>query len=101
MDKIFKALADRNRRLVLTLLRDQPMSVNEIVEKMTIGQATVSAHLIKLRKAGVLEVAVVGKKRIYKIDVNVWSSFIREINGFVKTADLYQSSEIIIRRKSQ
>lgn len=100
MDKIFKALADKNRRLILTMLNKQPMTVGELVDKVTIGQATVSSHLGKMKKAGLLEVEARGKNRLYKINTEVWTRFIREINGFAKVVESYSEDEIILRRKS-
>ncbi|MFA6518560.1 MAG: metalloregulator ArsR/SmtB family transcription factor [Candidatus Shapirobacteria bacterium] len=99
MDKIFKILADRSRRLILTLLKERPREVGEIVEKMVIGQATVSAHLAKMKKADLVIVEIKRKNRIYKINAEVWNSFIKEINRFGSETAPYLSDEIILRRK--
>jgi DNA-binding transcriptional ArsR family regulator len=99
MDKIFKILADRNRRLILTWLKDKPMEVGEIVKKMAIGQATVSAHLAKMKKANLVTAEIKGKNRIYKINIEVWNGFIKEINRFGSEVVSYLTDEIILRRK--
>ncbi len=65
MDKIYKALADNNRRKILKLLKTQEYSVNELGQNFEITQATLSNHLAILRKAGLVNVKVDGKKRIY------------------------------------
>jgi len=91
VDKIFKALADVNRRKILTLLKNGDSNVSNIVEKLDIGQPTVSSHLAVLRKAGLVEVTVKSKERIYKLKREMLSSFIKQLNSFM-------SDEIIIRR---
>jgi DNA-binding transcriptional ArsR family regulator len=91
VDKIFKALADINRRKILTLLKNGDSNVSKIVEKLDIGQPTVSSHLAVLRKAGLVEVTVKSKERIYKLKKEVFNSFIKQLNSFM-------SDEIIIRR---
>ncbi|MCX6726220.1 MAG: metalloregulator ArsR/SmtB family transcription factor [Candidatus Shapirobacteria bacterium] len=91
MDKIFKALADINRRKILTLLKNDDSNVSNIVKKLDIGQPTVSSHLAVLRKAGLVEVTVKSKERIYKLKREVFNSFIKQLNSFM-------SDEIIIRR---
>jgi DNA-binding transcriptional ArsR family regulator len=91
VDKIFKALADINRRKILTLLKIDDLNVSSIVEKLDIGQPTVSSHLAVLRKAGLVEVMVKSKERIYKLKKEVFNSFIKQLNSFM-------NDEIIVRR---
>lgn len=98
MEKIFKALSDMNRRKILTILKDGEMSVNEIVAKMDIGQATVSNHLSILKKAGLVQAKNLTKQRIYSINWDIFSKFIEEINIFSGIKPII-SDEIIMRRK--
>lgn len=91
MDKIFKALADINRRKILTLLKNGDSNVTNLVEKLDIGQPTVSSHLAVLRKAGLVEVTIKSKERIYKLNREVFNSFVKQMTGFM-------GDEIIIRR---
>lgn len=67
MDKIYKALADGNRRRILFWLSKKEFSVNELLENFEITQATLSNHLAILRKAGLVGVRVAGKQRIYSL----------------------------------
>jgi len=55
LEKIFKALADRNRLRILKMLEVKPMCVCEITEVLGIAQPSVSRHLGILRDAGLLE----------------------------------------------
>lgn len=100
MDKIFKALADRNRRKILTLLKDRELSVSEILESFDIGQATISNHLSILRKAGLVRFAVKGKLRVYRLDYELFSAFIKQLNNFWDVNENRVSSEIVVRKKN-
>lgn len=98
MDKIFKAMADKNRRLILTLLKAGPMSVGEIVKRMSIGQPTVSSHLSVLRKAKLIEVEIVCRMRIYRLNGEVMSLFVKELEKFAGRNEAPPVDEIIIRK---
>jgi ArsR family transcriptional regulator len=54
LEKIFKALADRNRIRILKLLELKPMCVCEITAVLGIAQSSVSRHLALLRDAGLI-----------------------------------------------
>jgi DNA-binding transcriptional ArsR family regulator len=54
LDAALHALADRNRRRILALVRDQPRAVGEIAEQVTMSQQAVSFHLRVLRGAGLV-----------------------------------------------
>ncbi len=73
MDKIYKALADNNRRKILKLLGTGNYDVTTLGTNFAITQATLSSHLAVLRKAGLVEVKVKGKQRIYNlVKQNLW-----------------------------
>jgi len=98
MDKIFKALADKNRRKILTLLKKRELSVNEILQYLEIRQATLSNHLSILRKAGLVEVRTKGKQRIYKISRDQFNKFVGELDKFAGLEGVGKGNEIIVRR---
>ena len=52
IEKIFKALGDRNRIRILKMLEVKPMCVCEITHILGIAQSSVSRHLAILRDAG-------------------------------------------------
>jgi len=54
-------------RLYLTLQKYGKSSVSELVKKTNLTQPTVSYHLIKLEKCGLLNHVKVGKKSMYQI----------------------------------
>jgi len=87
MDKIFKAMADKNRRKIITLLRNKELSVNELLKDFDISQATLSSHLAILRKANLVAFKVLGKQRIYGLNKEVFFSFVAELNRFSGYSD--------------
>jgi DNA-binding transcriptional ArsR family regulator len=62
------ALADPKRRAVLDLLRQQPRSVNELVDALSITQPTASKHLRVLRTAGLVRADPQAQRRIYRLE---------------------------------
>lgn len=54
VDSALHALADPNRRRILTLVRVQPLAVGEIAHSLSMSQQAVSHHLHVLRGAGLV-----------------------------------------------
>jgi DNA-binding transcriptional ArsR family regulator len=65
--KTFSALAEPNRLDIVELLRDGPLSVGEITDRLGLGQPQASKHLRVLSDSGLVEVQPVANKRIYKL----------------------------------
>lgn len=61
------ALAEPNRLHMVELLRDGPLTVNEIAEKLHLRQPQVSKHLKVLNEAEIVEVRPVANRRFYKL----------------------------------
>ena len=99
MDKIFKAMADVNRRKILTLLKDKEMTVTELLKNFEITQATLSNHLSILRKAKLVENRVLGKQRIYRLNLELLKFFSKKINEFAGNLDETVFNEIEIRTR--
>jgi len=60
------ALAEPRRRDILRLVRNAPLSVNEIAEQFDVTQQAVSQHLHVLRDAGLVDVSASGTRRLYR-----------------------------------
>jgi DNA-binding transcriptional ArsR family regulator len=60
-----KALGEETRLRILRLLFKEPLSVNEIAERLGVSQYNVSKHLRILREAGLLELKKSGKQRLH------------------------------------
>lgn len=98
MDKIFKAFADKNRRLILTFLKERDLTVTEIVAKLDINQGTVSSHLAILRKAKLISCEIKGKNRIYKINKEILELFVKQLSKFFGVSEVMIEDELILRR---
>src|SRR6266849_5979148 len=62
-----KALGEETRLRILRLLFKEPLSVNEIAERLKGSQYNVSKHLRIMREAGLLESQKQGKQRLYTV----------------------------------
>src|SRR5262245_13924008 len=62
-----KALGEETRLRILRILFKQPLSVNEISERLGVSQYNVSKHLRIMREAGLLETEKSGKQRLYSV----------------------------------
>ncbi len=63
-----KALADETRQKIMALCCCEWLSVNEIVERTSVTQPTVSHHLAVLRDAGLVNVRSEGKQTFYTLN---------------------------------
>lgn len=73
----FRALADPTRVQILHLIASagRPLPVGEIVEQVSVGQSTVSAHLKILTEARFVLVQPHGTARLYRINEQCLSCF--------------------------
>lgn len=85
MNSTISALAEPNRLHIVELLRDGPLTVGEIADRLGLHQPQVSKHLRVLSEAGIVEVQPVANRRIYKLraqplqELNVWLNSFRRI----------------------
>jgi len=98
MDRIYKAMAEVNRRKIIFWLGIGELNVNQIVNKLNLTQATVSNHLSILRKSKLVDFKIKGKERIYKLNLETANNFIKELNKLIPTSVTSLENEIIIRR---
>ena len=80
----FKALSDKTRREILTLLRAGPLSVGEIGEHFNISGATLSHHLSILRQADLIIDSRKGKFIYYELNTTVLDDIIVWIKSLTK-----------------
>ncbi len=64
---VLNALSEPNRFQIIDLLREGPLTVGEIVDRLHIRQPQVSKHLRVLHEAGVVEFDAEANRRIYKL----------------------------------
>lgn len=61
------ALAESNRLNIVHLLRDGPLSVGEIADRLRLSQPKASKHLKVLSDSGIAEVQIDANRRIYRL----------------------------------
>jgi DNA-binding transcriptional ArsR family regulator len=66
-DAVLRALAEPQRRRILTLVRDGELPAGQIAEHFEITHQAVSQHLRVLRDAGLLRERRDGTRRLYAI----------------------------------
>ncbi len=77
---VFTALAEPRRRAIMDELVGGELPVNDIVERTTLDQPTVSKHLRVLREAGLVHVRRDGRQRLYTVngtplrDLHEWAT---------------------------
>ena len=63
----FAALAEPNRRQLVSLLRDHELPVGALVDRTDMSQPSVSKHLRVLREAGLVTVRREAQQRLYRL----------------------------------
>ncbi|MCB5247431.1 MAG: autorepressor SdpR family transcription factor [Candidatus Cloacimonetes bacterium] len=72
-DSFYKAIAERNRREILSLLRrNGPMSVNEIAGHFSISLPALSEHLKVLRQADLVSTRKEKQYVFYSLNTSVF-----------------------------
>ena len=66
-DAVLRALAEPQRRRILTLVRDGERPAGDIASHFNITPQAVSQHLRVLKDAGLLEERRVGTRRLYAL----------------------------------
>ncbi|MBE7556268.1 MAG: winged helix-turn-helix transcriptional regulator [Anaerolineales bacterium] len=77
---VFNAIAEPQRREILTLLAQGERSVNDIVDALGLKQPQVSKHLRVLREVGLVSVREAGQQRFYKLN----SMGLKPVHDWVK-----------------
>jgi len=69
IDDVFSALADYNRRQILTMLAENKMTVNAITDRFDISRPAISKHLKVLLNTNLVVPVQKGRERYYRINV--------------------------------
>jgi DNA-binding transcriptional ArsR family regulator len=67
MKTLWTALMEPNRFHIVELLRDGPLTVGEITERLGLQQPQVSKHLKVLSEAAIVEVQPQANRRMYQL----------------------------------
>jgi DNA-binding transcriptional ArsR family regulator len=78
----FAALGERNRLRIVEVLRQGPMSVGSIVERLDLRQPQVSKHLRVLADADIVACEVRHRHRIYRLQPERFDAVAHWIESF-------------------
>jgi len=79
MNDIFKALNDSTRREILKMLRVQDMTAGDIAAKFDMTAPSISHHLDKLKRAGLVTTIKQGQYVLYSINTTIIDDIIQYV----------------------
>lgn len=92
---VFKALSDENRLKVLELLLDGEKCVSELLEKMSIGQSTLSHHIKLMCVSGIVKSRKSGTATYYSINPDGAASAIELLRRLTGVKDEVEPSRTV------
>jgi ArsR family transcriptional regulator, arsenate/arsenite/antimonite-responsive transcriptional repressor len=84
MNDIFKALNDPARREILKMLRKRDLTAGEIASRFDMSAPSVSHHLDKLKRAGLVTTVREGQYIRYSINTSIVEDLIDYLLTFKK-----------------
>ncbi len=94
------ALAEPNRMKIVELLRDGPLTVGEIADRLQLRQPQASKHLKVLSDAGVLEVKADANRRIYQLRSEPFQALGAWAKSFLRVMEeRYDKLEALLRER--
>ena len=84
MDTVFKAMSDKNRREILSLLKKKEMTVGEIRKHFKITGASLSHHLDILKRCNLVSAEREGQFIKYSLNVSVFEELAQLFFNFFK-----------------
>ncbi len=79
MNEVFKALNDPARREILKMLQKQDMTAGEIAAKFEMTPPSISHHLDKLKRAGLVTTVKQGQFVHYSINTTIIDDLLKYI----------------------
>lgn len=76
------ALAEPNRMDIVELLRDGPLTLGEIADRLGLRKPRASKHLKVLSDNGILEVKAEANRRIYKLGLETFQALDSWVKSF-------------------
>lgn len=70
VDAVANALGDPTRRMILAMLRAQPMPAGAVAERFSISRPAISRHLRVLRECGLVVDQQIGRERVYRVELS-------------------------------
>jgi predicted transcriptional regulator len=97
--EIMKSLSDTSRLRVLNTLITKPQYVEELAKRMDLAESTVSFHLKKLEKAGLVYKVKEQYYITYHVREEIFNKSLRELINFDNPDKLIQDERIIKYRQ--
>jgi len=82
VDEAIRALADPNRRRILSLIRDRPRAVGEVARELGVSQQIASHHLRVLRHARLVSEQRVRTSHLFAVRTDGLAAVQDFLNGF-------------------
>jgi ArsR family transcriptional regulator, arsenate/arsenite/antimonite-responsive transcriptional repressor len=79
MNDIFKALNDPTRREILKMLRKKDLTAGDIASKFDMTSPSISHHLEKLKRAGLVTIVKRGQYILYSINTTIVDDLIQYV----------------------
>jgi DNA-binding transcriptional ArsR family regulator len=96
---VFQAIADPNRRAILGLLVQKPLTLNGVAENFSISRPAISKHIKILAQCGLISIKQLGRERYCEAkprglnEVSVWVEQYRKFwEGKLDALELYLNS---------
>ena len=64
---VFQAIADPNRRAIISLLSQNKLTLNRVAEHFTISRPAISKHVKLLEECGLINIEQIGRERFCEI----------------------------------
>jgi DNA-binding transcriptional ArsR family regulator len=77
---VFQAIADPNRRAIISLLANQKLTVNAVAEHFPISRPAVSRHIKILKECGLVIVRQQGRERYCEVCLDK----LNEVTGWIE-----------------
>ena len=83
-EKIFKALCDANRLIIMDLISENELSAGQILQQVKMGQSTLSHHMKILCDSGIVNSRKDSRWVYYTINEEVAAQVSDVLKGWVK-----------------
>ena len=87
MGDVWKALADPNRRKILSLLKKQDMNAGEISAEFNMTKPSISNHLNILKQADLVDAEKQGQNVVYSLKTSVLEDILGMLSDLTKRGE--------------
>lgn len=83
-ERIFKALGDRNRVVIMDMIKDGEMSAGRILAEIKMGQSTLSHHMKILCDSGIVNARKESRWVYYSVNKEVVNEITASMKEWIK-----------------